>query len=167
VEDVRIERHNTYLADQGVDVCRIHYNYPDESARPGLFYQYGVKGFRINRFSFQGKTRTLYFMGYCLRRRILADCRKALEALDIDPAQPSILHATTPSSCHMPHAGQKFLPNSRVVYYRHEATMSVHFAGSPYRSFTKASQKSGSPELSSFRSTTLMRSADCFRSQVL
>lgn len=129
VEDVRIERHITYLADQGVDVCRIHYNYPDESARPGLFYQYGVKGFRINRFSFQGKIRTLYFMGYCLRRKILADCRRALEALEIDPAQPSILHVHDPLL--LPLAGmlvRRLLPNSRVVYDRHEVYEEwVHF----------------------------------------
>ena len=129
VEDVRIERHITYLADQGVNVCRIHYNYPDESARQGLFHQYGAKGFRINLFSFQGKIRTLYFMGYCLRRKILTDCRRALEALEIDPAQPSILHVHDPLL--LPLAGmlvKRFLQNSRVVYDRHEVYEEwVHF----------------------------------------
>ncbi len=67
VEDVRLERHITYLAEQGVNVSRIHFNYTDESAKPGIFSQHGVKGFRINRLFFQGKIRTLYFMGYCLQ----------------------------------------------------------------------------------------------------
>ena len=129
VEDARIERHITYLANQGVNVCRIHYNYPDESARPGVFSQYGVKGFRINRFFFQGKARTLYFMGYCLRRKILGDCRKALEALEIDPAQPSVLHVHDPLL--LPLAGmlvKSSLPNSRIVYDRHEVYEEwVHF----------------------------------------
>jgi len=129
VEDVRIERHITYLADQGVNVCRIHYNYPDEVARPGLFSQHGVQGFRINRFFFQGKMRTLYFMGYCLTRKILADCCKALKALDVDPAQPSILHVHDPLL--LPLARQlvnSHLPNSRVVYDRHEVYEQwVHF----------------------------------------
>jgi hypothetical protein len=121
VEDVRIERHITYLADQGMNVCRIHYNYADESAGPGIFSHHGVRGFRINRFFFQGKTRTLYFMGYCLRPKILADCRKALKALDIDPEQPSILHIHDPLL--LPLAGklaENSMPNSRVIYDRHE-----------------------------------------------
>jgi len=129
VEDVRIERHITYLAEQGVNVCRIHYNYPDESAKPGIFSQYGVKGFRINRFFFQGKARTLYFMGYCLRPKIRADCCRALEALGIDPAQPSIIHVHDPLL--LPLAGmlvRDSLPNSKVVYDRHEVYEEwVHF----------------------------------------
>ncbi|WP_292366242.1 glycosyltransferase family 4 protein [Methanoculleus sp. UBA208] len=121
VEDARIERHITYLAEQGVGVCRIHYNYTDESAKPGKFSQYGVNGFRVNQLIFQGKVRTLYFMSYCLRRKILDECRKALEALDIDPARPSVLHVHDPLL--LPLAAmlvQKSLPNSRVVYDRHE-----------------------------------------------
>ncbi|MDV2481669.1 glycosyltransferase family 4 protein [Methanoculleus sp. Wushi-C6] len=129
VEDVRIERHITYLAGQGLNVCRIHFNYPDESAEPGIFSQYGAKGFRINRFQFQGKTRTLFFMGYCLRRKILADCREALSALGIDPARPSIIHVHDPLL--LPLAGmlaKNSLPNSRVVYDRHEVYEEwVHF----------------------------------------
>lgn len=121
VEDVRVERHITYLADQGVNVCRIHYNYLDDSAKPGLFSQCGVKGFRINQFLFQGKVRTLYFMSYCLRRKILTECRKALNALDIDPARSSVIHVHDPLL--LPLAAmlvRKSLPNSRVVYDRHE-----------------------------------------------
>jgi hypothetical protein len=129
VEDVRVERHITYLADQGVNVCRIHYNYLDDSAKPGLFSQCGVKGFRINQFLFQGKVRTLYFMSYCLRRKILTECRKALNALDIDPAQSSIIHVHDPLL--LPLAAmlvRKSLPNSRVVYDRHEVYEEwVHF----------------------------------------
>lgn len=120
-EDARIERHITYLANQGVNVCRIHYNYTDDSAKAGIFSQYGVKGFRINRLFFQGKIRTLYFLGYCLRRKILTDCRKALETLGIDPAQPSILHVHDPLL--LPLAGMLVkdgLSGSRIVYDRHE-----------------------------------------------
>ena len=121
VEDARIGRHITYLAEQGVNVCRIHFNYLDDSAKPGLFSQYGVKGFRINQFLFQGKVRTLYFMSYCLRRKILIECRDALQSLDIDPAHPSILHVHDPLL--LPLAAmlvRKSLPNTSVIYDRHE-----------------------------------------------
>lgn len=121
VADVRIAKHITYLADQGVNVCRIHYNYTDGSAEPGAFSRHGVKGFRINHLSLQGKVRTLSFMGYCLRRKILAECRKALDALGVDPSQRSVLHVHDPLL--LPLAAmlvKTSLQNSRVVYDRHE-----------------------------------------------
>ena len=121
VEDVRIARHINYLSDNGVNVCRIHYNYTDESAKPGIFSQNSVKGFRVNRLSLQGKARTLSFMGYCLGHKILAECRRALDALDIDPGRPSVLHVHDPLL--LPLAAmlvKTSLQNSRVVYDRHE-----------------------------------------------
>ena len=121
VEDVRIARHINYLSENGVNVCRIHYNYTDESGEPGIFSRNGVKGFRINRLSLQGKARTLSFMGYCLGHRILTECRGALDALGIDPGRPSILHVHDPLL--LPLAAKLVktgLQNSRVVYDRHE-----------------------------------------------
>ncbi|KLK89307.1 hypothetical protein SZ63_02460 [Methanoculleus sediminis] len=121
VEDVRIARHITYLSDRGVNVCRIHYNYTDESAKPGIFSRNNVRGFRINHLPLRGKARTLSFMGYCLRPKILAGCRRALEALDIDPGRPSVLHVHDPLL--LPLAAmlvRNGMRNSRVVYDRHE-----------------------------------------------
>ncbi len=121
VEDVRIARHITYLSEKGVNVCRIHYNYTNESAKPGIFSRNGVKGFRINHLPLQGKVRTLSFMGYCLRRKILAECRRALDALEIDPGRPSVIHVHDPLL--LPLAAmlvKTTLQNSRVVYDRHE-----------------------------------------------
>jgi hypothetical protein len=119
--DARIERHTKYLADQGLDTYRIHYNYKSDSAKPGIFSRHGEKGFRINLMILQGKLRTLYFLGYCLRRKILKDCLKALEVLGFDPEQPSIIHVHDPQL--LPLAGMLVnggLQNSRVVYDRHE-----------------------------------------------
>ena len=163
VEDVRIGRHITYLADQGINVYRIHYNYLDDSAKPGLFSQCGVKGFRINQFLFQGKIRTLYFMGYCLRRKILTECRNALRALDIDPTHPSILHVHDPlllplaatlvgRACQTPvlsMIGMRFTRNGFILE-------------SPYRSSMKGLQRDGSPERLSFRITISMQFRSCF-----
>ncbi len=119
--DARIERHTRYLADRGLNVYRIHYNYKSDSAKPGAFSRYGEKGFRINLLFLGGKLRTAYFLGYCLRRKILRDCLKALETLGLDPAQPSAIHVHDPQL--LPLAGMLVdgnLQNARVVYDRHE-----------------------------------------------
>ncbi|MCM2465673.1 glycosyltransferase family 4 protein [Methanoculleus oceani] len=119
--DARIERHTKYLVDQGLNIYRVHYNYKSDSAKPGAFSRYGEKGFRINISILQGKIRTLYFLGYCLRRKMLKDCLEALEVLGFDPAQPSVIHVHDPQL--LPLAGMLVkggLQNSRVVYDRHE-----------------------------------------------
>ncbi len=119
--DARIERHVTYLADQGLNVYRVHFNHKSDSAKPGVFTQSGVKGIRINLFMLQGKLRTLYFLGYCLRKAILNDCLKALDLLGFDPGQPSVIHVHDPQL--LPLAGmliKRSLSDAKVVYDRHE-----------------------------------------------
>jgi len=120
-EDARIKRHVKYLIDQGLNVYRIHYNHIDESAKPGVFSQFGEKGFRINISVFQGKLRTLYYLSYCLRRKILTECLKALEILNFDPVRPYILHVHDPQL--LPLAAmlvRNGLLSSKIVYDRHE-----------------------------------------------
>lgn len=119
--DVRIGRHIKYLADQGLNVYRIHINYRCDSVKPGVFFQYGVKGFRINILTFHGKVRTLYFLSYCLSRKGMTECLKALDELDFDPTLPSVIHVHDPEL--LPLAGmlvKKNLPKSKIVYDRHE-----------------------------------------------
>lgn len=120
-EDARIKRHTKYLIEHGLSVYRIHYNYLDESAKPGIFSQFGEKGFRINVLISRGKLRTLYFLSYCLRKKILMDCFKALEILTFDTLQPSIIHVHDPQL--LPLAVmliKKGLSNSKIIYDRHE-----------------------------------------------
>jgi glycosyltransferase involved in cell wall biosynthesis len=120
-EDARIKRHVKYLIDQGLDVYRIHYNSIDGSAKSGVFSQFGEKGFRVNMLFSRGKIRTLYCLTFCLRRKILTECLKALETLNFDPRQPSIIHVHDPQL--LPLAGMLIrngLPNSKVIYDRHE-----------------------------------------------
>lgn len=120
-EDARIKRHVKYLIDQGIGVYRIHYNCTDESAKSGAFSQFGEKGFRINTLFSQGKIRTLYNLIFCLRRKILTECMKALETLNFDPMQPSVIHVHDPQL--LPLAGmliRNSLSNSKVIYDRHE-----------------------------------------------
>ena len=120
-EDARIKRHVKYLIDQGLNVYRIHYNYIDESTRPGVFSQFGENGFRINVLVSKGKIRTLYFLSYCLRRKILMECLMALKTLNFDPMQPSIIHVHDPQL--LPLAVmlvRSNMSNSKIVYDRHE-----------------------------------------------
>ncbi len=118
-EDARIKRHVEHLIDQGLSVYRIHYNYIDKYAQPGVFSEFGEKGFRIN--VLMGKLRTPYFLIYCLRRKILAECLRALEILNYDPEQPSVIHVHDPWL--LPLAGmlvRNDLSDSKIVYDRHE-----------------------------------------------
>lgn len=120
-EDARITKHVKYLLEQGLNVYRMHYNHNDESAKPGAFSQFGEKGFRINFFIPHGKLGTIYLLVYCLRRKILTDCLKALGALTFDPGQPSVIHVHDPHL--LPLAGmlvRSSLPHSKIVYDRHE-----------------------------------------------
>lgn len=119
--DARIIKHVKYLLDEEVNVYRIHYNFLDESIQPGAFSQLGEMAFRINLLFYQGKFRTLYYLIYCLRKKILKDSLNALKVLNFDPVQPSIIHVHDPQLLTLAVMLVKNgLSNSKIVYDRHE-----------------------------------------------
>ncbi len=120
-EDARIKRHVRYLINQGLNVYRINFNYLSESSGEGFFSHFGERGFRINVLNFNGKIRSLYYLSYCLRKKILKDCLKGLKLLDYSATNLSVIHVHDPELLPLAVMLKKneFLKN-KIIYDRHE-----------------------------------------------
>ncbi len=121
--DGRIERHIKYLLSQNCQVIRIHFNRSELALSPGLFSQFGEKGYRINIApkSTSLKNNPLYFNFFCSSKLIVFIANKAMRSVGVDTTLPTILHVHDPALLYLAAVLKKsYFANAKVVYDRHE-----------------------------------------------
>lgn len=121
--DGRIERHIKYLLSQHIQVIRTHFNRSELALSPGLFSQFGEKGYRINIApkTTSLKNNPLYFNFFCSSKLIVSIANKALRSVGVDTTLPTILHVHDPALLYLAAVLKKsYFSNAKVVYDRHE-----------------------------------------------
>ncbi|RXE55856.1 hypothetical protein ABH15_06445 [Methanoculleus taiwanensis] len=122
-EDGRLARHITYLLRHTGDVFRLHFSLFAPTLKPGRFSLYGEKGYRIKPpFSTMRLANVLCFNTMYLFPSLFSPrIQKALEALDVDPAAPTVLHVHDPGLLRVAMMMKRdHLRDAQIVYDRHE-----------------------------------------------
>lgn len=123
INDGRLERHMKFLYSHNYKIFHIHFNRSDHSLSPGIFSQFGERGYRINNETGYNwiKDNPTYFNLFCFTPLIERIVKKVIQSLEIDTSIPTIFHVHDPALLNLAVMLKKnSFSEAKIVYDRHE-----------------------------------------------